>query len=252
MESVYHRLRTHARHLVARAVQPRFYTDYARAVASSQQFLESDPTITDLCRYIHDRITDDFGHGPKHALKVTLDAGALMIIEGRRAAYAPDVAERRLRLVQCAGLLHDVARKHRDHARKSASLAAGLLQQYPFAPDEIHDVCRAIRNHEAFKKTETAPSPEGQLLSHCLYDADKFRWGPDNFTDTVWAMVTYHQTPLPQFFRLYPRGMESLERIKGTFRTHTGRRYGPQFIDISLTVGRQLHQLIETEFTELL
>jgi hypothetical protein len=46
--------------------------------------------------------------------------------------------------------------------------------------------------------------------------------------------------------------MRSLERIKGTFRTRTGRKYGPQFIDYGLSIGKELFEVITTEYGHLL
>jgi hypothetical protein len=42
--------------------------------------------------------------------------------------------------------------------------------------------------------------------------------------------------------------MQSLSRIRETFRTATGRLYGPQFIDIGIAVGEELYEVIKTEF----
>jgi hypothetical protein len=117
-------------------------------------------------------------------------------------------------------------------------------------PDEIEDVCRAIQNHEAFKEITKIESAEGILVSDCLYDADKFRWGPDNFTHTLWDMISVHNPPLDKFMARYPKGMAGLEKIKSTFRSQTGRKYGPQFIDLGLTIGRKLHDVILSEFSD--
>ena len=103
-----------------------------------------------------------------------------------------------------------------------------------------------------FKKTDKSGSPEGVLVSDCLYDADKFRWGPDNFTDTIWAMVSFSNIPIAQFMDLYPEAMDKLAKIKSTFRTITGKKYGPQFIDIGLAVGKELFDVIHTEYGHLL
>jgi len=118
--------------------------------------------------------------------------------------------------------------------------------------DEIEDICIAIRNHEAFRDTVTVDSREGALISDCLYDADKFRWGPDNFTDTLWDMVDFKRPSLSDFLRRYPSGMESLVLIKSTFRTATGKKYGPQFIDHGITIGDELLRVITTEFASSL
>jgi hypothetical protein len=46
--------------------------------------------------------------------------------------------------------------------------------------------------------------------------------------------------------------MESLERIRGTFRSPTGRRYGPEFIDIGIEIGWRLYDVILDEFAPVL
>jgi hypothetical protein len=43
-------------------------------------------------------------------------------------------------------------------------------------------IVAAIRNHEAFRKILESEDKSARLVSDSLYDADKFRWGPDNFT----------------------------------------------------------------------
>ncbi len=85
------------------------------------------------------------------------------------------------------------------------------------------------------------PAAAAQLLSDTLYDADKFRWGPDNFTETLWAMIASRGIPLQALLpRLLP-GIEGIRKIRDSFRTPTGREYGPDFIDRGLTIGRRLH-----------
>jgi hypothetical protein len=46
----------------------------------------------------------------------------------------------------------------------------------------------------------------------------------------------------------YPRGMALLKKIRGTFRSVTGRRYGPQFIDLGIAIGEELYRIIRTDF----
>ena len=192
---------------------------------------------------------NNLGHGLGHAVKVSIDAGTLMIIEGGLAGYSKDYTRRRLLLVQCAGLLHDLKRKHKNHAVKGAIFSRELLKGYTaFKHDEVEDISKAIENHEAFQKILKIQTPEGVLISDCLYDADKFRWGPDNFTDTLWEMVSFLNPPLETFITHYPKGMKGLERIKQTFRSHAGKRYGPNFIDIGLAIGEKLYRVIQKEF----
>ncbi|MHB8830308.1 MAG: hypothetical protein ACYC6Q_12385, partial [Syntrophales bacterium] len=77
-----------------------------------------------------------------------------------------------------------------------------------------------------------------------LYDADKFRWGPDNFTETIWAMTAPRAIPLSKLMPRFPTGMQGVEKIKESFRTATGRRYGPDFIERGLEIGRRLYALL--------
>jgi HD superfamily phosphohydrolase YqeK len=248
----YARLRQRAREIVDRYPSPDFYQDYSLADELSRQYLETNPFMERLQSFVAEHLEDDLGHGIEHALKVAIDAGTLMIIESRRAGRSEKFINRRVVIVQCAGLLHDIQRKHEDHAMKGAAFARQVLKLFPFKSSEVDDICRAIRNHEAFKKTERTGTLEGVLVSDCLYDADKFRWGPDNFTDTLWAMASFSNIPIAQFMVLYPEGMEKLAKIKNTFRTVTGKKYGPQFIDIGLAVGRELFDVIKKEYADLL
>ena len=49
-----------------------------------------------------------------------------------------------------------------------------------------------------------------------------------------------------------PQIISFLEKIKDTFRTPTGRKYGPQFIDLGLCVGEDIYKFIQSEFAEYL
>jgi len=246
--SLYARLREQARQIASRYPPADFYRDHAAAVGISRSLFESDALVLDLRQTVCARLEDDFGHGLLHAAKVALDAGALIHIEGQAAGYSGGYLARRVSIAHCAGLLHDIQRKQNNHAEQGASRARELLAAYPLAADEIDDVCIAIRNHEAFKSTVSVQTREGALVSDCLYDADKFRWGPDNFTDTLWAMIAFTRPTLSDFLKHYPAGMASLARIKSTFRTATGRAYGPGFIDLGVAIGEELYQAIRNEF----
>ncbi len=252
MQSIYARLRERARQIVAGLPSPDFYRDHRQACEVSRRFFESDPLIAKLHRHVSDALEDDFGHGLQHAVRVTIDAGALMVIEDPAAGRDQPALKRRLQVVQSAGLLHDIRRKHKDHARLGATYARSVLENYPFSTAEIEDICRAIHNHEAFKAKITCSTSQGLLVSDCLYDADKFRWGPDNFTDTLWDMLSFVNPPLAKFMARYARGMQVLEDIKSTFCTATGKKYGPQFIDIGLAAGRQLYEVIQREYADCL
>lgn len=250
METIYTRIQTRAREIVSNFPTPDFYKEEADAIALSRRLMEKSELISDLKAILIEHLEDDFGHGLQHAVKVSLEAGSLALIEGQRTLLPRQTITRDVLLVQCAGLLHDIRRKKKDHAIKGAAFTKKLLQDFPLSSKEVADICLAIRNHEAFKHKIEIDSPAGKLISDCLYDADKFRWGPDNFTDTLWEMVSFINPPLKTFIAHYPKGMKGLERIKQTFRTRAGQRYGPQFIDIGLAVGEELYRVIREDFLQ--
>jgi hypothetical protein len=109
---------------------------------------------------------------------------------------------------------------------------------------------RAIANHEAFVEPEKIDSPVGQMISDALYDADKFRWGPDNFTQTLWQMLRSSGARIAPLVRRFPKGMEGISAIKETFRTETGKIYGPEFIELGLKIGARVHQFLLERFSE--
>jgi hypothetical protein len=250
MEPIYDRIRKRARRIVSQYPLPGFYRDFAQATHGSRLHFRSDKMIAALRRQVTERLKDDFGHGLKHAIKVALDVGALIRIEGARAGCSEHLIRKQMTLGQCAALLHDIERQQDDHAEKGASEAEEILTSYPLSPEDITDICLAIRNHEAFQRIIPMRTRQGTILSDCLYDADKFRWGPDNFTDTLWRMVTFSRMPLSDFINHYPKGLEGLSRIRDTFRTHTGKIYGPEFIDLGLAIGNALYEIILAEFAD--
>jgi hypothetical protein len=250
MDAIYSTIRARAL-IIARQYPPAdFYQIYAEEVQYSADVFIQDPLIIEMRDFVAANIENDFGHGMDHANKVAVDAGALVAIEGKRNAYSPSRAAHLVRTAQCAGLFHDIRRKEEHHARKSAEYAAQILKAYNFAEGDVVDICVAIRNHEAFKDTEDTATPEGAMLSDCLYDADKFRWGPENFTHTVWDMAVFGKIPFKKFISYYPKGVLFLEKIKPTFRSATGKICGPQFIDLGLAIGKEIYEFIQMEFAE--
>jgi hypothetical protein len=219
---------------------PRFYLNHHRDVERSQRLFERAPIVSH-CLGIVETYGDCYGHGLMHIRKVAIDAGAIILIEMSHAPPAMDT-ERLVLLAHLAGLLHDIKRDEKDHARAGAREASGILTGLAFKENECSAITRAIANHEAFKMPDALDEPAGQLLSDALYDADKFRWGPDNFTETLWAMLDARKVSLKTALRHFPAGMEGLRRIRETFRTPTGREYGPDFIDMGLEVGRQFYE----------
>jgi hypothetical protein len=250
--AVYAVLRQKARDIAARLPLPDFYRVHADSLALARRYLYSDPLLCDLRAFVAERLEDDFGHGLQHALKVAADAGALSLIEGRREGHSERRVYRVSLICQAAGLIHDIRRKERHHALEGARYAEKALTGFALRSGEIEAICYAIRSHEAFQRIKAPPTPAALFLSDCLYDADKFRWGPDNFTDTLWDMVAFYNPSLADFVARYPGGMERLEQIKTTFRSPTGKEYGPQMIDFGIAIGRELMTFILTDFNHML
>ncbi len=216
---------------------PRFYREHESAVSLSGTIYATDETVKRYRDYLAGQ-TDDFGHGLSHSELVALDAGAIVAVEmggtGTETTGAVVIA-------QTAGLFHDIRRKEPDHAEKSAEETDRILERYGVDADLRMVIVGAIRNHEAFREQTPITDPTARLISDALYDADKFRWGPDNFVITLWDMLEFARIDVGRMLVGYHKSIEGIKRIRETFRTQTGRRYGPQFIDIGLAVGEVIY-----------
>ena len=240
MNPTYIKIRERARQIAAGLPLPAFYLDFPEKAERSRRCLENNPTVSKLRRFVSEHTDNTLGHGLPHAEKVTLDAGIIMLVECEKIGKTAARTDALLIMIQCAGLLHDVRRREKNHAACGAEKAREILKDYPLPGGSSKAICLAIRNHEAFQPITKSPDRESALLSDCLYDADKFRWGPDNFTHTVWKMVSFADIPLPVFIAKYPGAMQRMAGISKTFRTDTGKKYGPEFIEQGLEIGRQL------------
>ncbi len=219
---------------------PKFYSEKKEEVERSRHLFKTHPVSQALLVSLTDH--EDYpGHGLSHVRKVALDAGALVLIEGKDVAAGDGELDRMVFLAHLAGLLHDIKRAEPDHAHRGAEAAGKILRTLDLKESEARFIVQAIANHEAFQPAAALDDPAAQLLSDALYDGDKFRWGPDNFTETLWAIVETRRIKIESMMKAFPRGLEATERIRDTFRTPTGRRYGPDFIDRALAIGRALY-----------
>jgi hypothetical protein len=224
---------------------PRFFREQKVCLAASSRLLEESPLVASCIRILTARVNVS-GHGFSHSRKVARDAGAIIMIERGTA----DEAERLATLAHIAGILHDIKRSNKDHAQRGADEAKTILREFDLTHGEQEAVVGAIRNHEAFQPCIPLADPDAQFLSDTLYDADKFRWGPDNFTEMLWDIAETRHVSVETLTSSFPSGLESLRKIRGTFRTTTGRRYGPDFIDRGLQIGERLYAALRDAFPQ--
>ena len=248
MDDLYTKIRQRAREIGNKYPEQAFYADHAELLEASRKSLKNSQVLHKLHNLVASVVDDDLGHGLDHAVKVTIDAGILFLVHADRENLRDMDKERGLLLVQAAGLLHDISRKEKRHAHAGALAAEEILEDFPFSQNEIRTICLAIRNHEAFQTPDPCGNEVGQAISDCLYDADKFRWGPDNFTDTVWYMVAFFKSSVSMFLDRYAEGIKGIVKIKETFRTPTGKEYGPDFVDTGLEIGEEICRMLKDEF----
>ena len=220
---------------------PIFYREERDSVELSRNAFENNTMVRRCLGMV---ATEGFfaGHEEEHIRNVAIEAGAIVLIEADGLPPNCRTGQRLSFLAHIAGVLHDIKRSEPEHARIGAIESGKILENLDFEEIERQMIVKSIANHEAFQPPEVLTSPDAQLLSDALYDADKFRWGPENFTDTLWAMLALRKTEnIPLLFERFPRSMEGIERIRNTFRTRTGKTYGPDFINRGLEIGRRLY-----------
>jgi len=250
MEDIYEEMIAAARVIAASYPQPRFYVCCREPLSLAHSLYDVDSQILKCRTLVVNELKNDFGHGIDHSEKVALEAGALAYIEGEKLSLEESLRREACLLAQIAGLLHDLRRSEKDHAKVSALAASGILQEFSIPPRKREYIVQAIANHEAFVEPKRIDSAVGQMISDALYDADKFRWGPDNFTLTLWQMLRSSSAPIVPLIRGFSKGMEGISWIKETFRTETGKIYGPEFIELGLKVGGKIYHFLQERFSE--
>ena len=235
-------LRRQARRMASLQPIPAFYMDCAVELQFAWDMFFDHPLILRLQEDCLPFLYDDYGHGVEHAKKVAIEAAAIVIAEA--GPTDPERARRLAKLALLAGLLHDICRLEADHAARGAEVAQIILQDYPLPAADKAAVVRAVACHEAFTALPASPDQDADLLAGALYDADKFRWGPDNFGTTLWEICDYQEWPLDEVARRFPEGVERIRQVAGTFRTATGRACGPEFIDLGLGLAQDLYRLL--------
>jgi hypothetical protein len=237
---LYRLLQENAERIAKTLPQPAFYDRYAEPVRSSAETLRNDRLIS-LCREHLDESQLECAHGLCHCEAVARDAGAIVLIEGQERGMQPSAIKPLCSAAIVAGLLHDIKRREQDHALRGSIEADRILSLVGVEKRYRDYISYAIRNHEAFRAICDLGDEAGCLVSDALYDADKFRWGPENFTTTLWTIVRANATPPERLYEVFPERMKGIVSIKDTFRTATGRRYGPEIIDQGIMIGNAIY-----------
>jgi hypothetical protein len=63
-------------------------------------------------------------------------------------------------------------------------------------------------------------------------------------------MLRFSRAPMVRLIHRFPKGMKGIARIKETFRTPSGKTYGPEFIDLGLRIGEKIYQFLQERFAE--
>ncbi len=251
MADIYQEMIKTAQEIATSFPLPRFYTCCQEWLIISRNIYESDPRVKKCREIAYQELSEDFGHGLNHAEKVAVEAGALAYLEMEKNSWTEAECYEAGILAQIAGLLHDLRRREEHHAQASAAAAKIILKNIPlFSGEKENYITQAISNHEAFVEPKELTNPLGQIVSDALYDADKFRWGPDNFTVTLWEMLRFSKASLGRLIQRFPKGMKGIARIKDTFRSPTGKLYGPEFIDLGLQIGEKIYIYLKEHFGE--
>ena len=241
MQHDYRKAKQLSRRISSAVGPPRFYSERRQEINRSRVLFRSHPLVRHGLSILRNQ-KDHFGHGILHAARVAVDAGALVMVESEGGVKGQDVG-RLMLLAHLAAVFHDMRRFEKHHAKKSAEAAEPILEAaFGLRETEVTAITKAIGNHEAFQPVETLEDPMALLLSDALYDADKFRWGPDNFTEMLWSMLERRNVPIRAVMGRYLEGMKGIEKIRSTFRSLTGQAYGPDFIDRGMEVGRRLYE----------
>jgi hypothetical protein len=219
---------------------PAFYVNHVSLLERSANALMTHELVG-KCRAYLDESQMECAHGLCHCEAVARDAGAIVLVEADELNINGSDREQLFLSAIIAGLLHDIKRKEENHAVKGSIESEKILTKIGMGLRERQYIADAIRNHEAFQETFDRDDAAGKLVSDALYDADTFRWGPENFSITLWLMVAERKTPLEALHGTFREKMKGIEKIKKTFRTNAGKRYGPEFIDQGIAIGNAIY-----------
>jgi hypothetical protein len=218
-----------------------FYLDFQKYHTISKTLFFTNPIVRHCKNDVLPYLEQDRDYRIEHAKKVAIDAGTLILVEGR--GWDPTQTKRWSLLAQLAGLLHDMYAPTPDHARRGAVTARQFVDCYPLMDVEKEAVVFAVQHHENLPG-DTCPMPSVcHWVSNALHDADKFRWSLDNLRASLFeANFGKEQRTVHNMWFQLPDDMKKIRSVASSFKTGTGQRYGSQFINAGLAIGEHLHQ----------
>ena len=241
-------LKTEAKAMASALPVPIFYRDLETQIEFARDMFFDHPLIIRLQEDVLPFLYDEYAHGIYHSKKVAIEAGAIILREGDE--MDGDRVRELVLLAQFCGLLHDCCRLDENHALRGSETSKVILSNYPLSERSKELIAEAIARHEAFKPEKPIENdPELTLLSGALYDADKFRWGPDNFSTTLWEICDYEDWTVEEIIEKFPKGLEIIKSIESTFRTATGKEYGPEMIAQGINIGSAIYEKL-VEFSK--
>ena len=245
------KLQREAERIASRHPLPEFYNRFKAPVALARKLFYNHPEVLRLRKIVEPDYHEELGHGLYHSSRVSIDCATLLYVETAGDGLSAEALERLMTNGIFAGLLHDICRNEENHAEYGAEEAKKILADFGLSSNEVACISNAIRNHEAFGPDGSPDEREGfQLMSDCLYDADKFRWGSDTFTHTLWHMADYQGLTPRDLLEKFPWGMTGTVRILETFRTATGRQYGPEIVETGVEIGKEIYRYLIQNFRE--
>jgi len=243
---MYQKLREKALRAAREAGRPSFYREHKKELEASLASYKTNSLVQKSRTYLNESKLHP-AHGIFHCEKVALEAGAILQIEGRAMGLDSATISELMLCAQIAGLLHDIKRAEKEHTIAGSKEAAAIIGGFALQERCKSYIVSAIRNHEAFKEVLASEDESAKLVSDSLYDADKFRWGPDNFTVTLWLLVESAGLSIERLYNSFLEKMEGIKKIKETFRTRTGQLYGPEFIDKGIIIGNEIYREMRLE-----
>lgn len=243
MDSRILELKRHARELSASRPQPAFYMECAEEIGHASSLFFDHPLMLRLQNDALGFLNDPCGLGVEHGKRVAVDAAALVLAEP--TGLNQEERRRVALLAEMAGLLHDSMRHEDDHPDKGADLCLRILRGYPLTPEERIWIAQAVALHEADLPLAEGGPESARLLAGAVHDADRFRFGPDFFSATLWELCECDDWTLEEIAQAFPQGQKHAAACLGGFRTEQGRRYGPGLIGEGLSLAKDYARLFD-------